>query len=332
MATFAEKAPQLVATAAQIAKIQGAGIECTVLEQATASLIETGYDNWNGGTDLFTLMLEVPIPTYAAIDDRRDELEQSIHRRVSQLVRTETGHRITEVVISPVLADASRPAEPELSPGIAPEDIPSFWQAGFFRLFISHVASQKAPAHRLKEALARYHVAAFVAHDDIEPTKEWQAEIERALRTMDALVAMVAPGFVDSRWCDQEIGMAIGRGKLVVPLRLGADPHGFMGKYQALQVQGLDAAAVAERIVDVLVQHTLSAERMADALIDRFARSSSWDLSKRLMTLLENVPALNASQVAKLVRSIDENVDVGDAWGVPQRIRTLVERVGEKSV
>jgi hypothetical protein len=149
---------------------------------------------------------------------------------------------------------------------------------------------------------------------------------------MDALVAMVAPGFVHSRWCDQEIGIAIGRGKLVVPLRLEADPHGFMGKYQALQVQGLDAVAVAERIVDILMQHALSAERMAEALVDRMVHSPSWDSSKRMMTLLEKAPQLNSSQIARLVRAIDENVDVGEAWGVPQRIRSLVERIGEQQV
>jgi TIR domain len=236
------------------------------------------------------------------------------------------------VVISPILAEGSRPEEPQPSTGISPEDIPSFWQPGFFRLFISHIAAHKASAHRLKEALARFQIAAFVAHDDIEPTREWQAEIERALRTMDALVAMIAPGFLESRWCDQEVGIAIGRGKLILPLKIGADPHGFMGKYQALQVVGLDAPALAEKIVEVLSQNSLSAERMSESLVDRLANSVSWDSSKRTMSLLERSPRLNASQVARLIRAIDENVDVGQAWGVPERIRALVERIGERTV
>ena len=107
MATFPERAGRITATAAQVAKLQGVSLEATVLEQAKASLVETGYDNWNGGTDLFTLMLEVPIPTYAAINHQREELERSIERRVSQVVRTEIGNRISDAVISPVLADES---------------------------------------------------------------------------------------------------------------------------------------------------------------------------------------------------------------------------------
>jgi len=330
MPDFTDRASRIVATAAQIAQLQGASLEATVLQRAGATLVETGYDNWNGGTTFFTLMLAVPIPTYVATDGQRDELEKSIQRRVSELARGELGNSITEVVISPELADESRPAEPLPNLDIPAEEVPSFWEPGFFRLFITHLAANKAEAHRLKEQLAAYQIAAFVAHDDIEPTHEWQTEIERALRTMDALAAIITPDFVRSRWCDQEVGFAIGRSKLVVPLRMGADPHGFLGKYQGLQIANAEASTVAARIFEILSQNSLSAPRMVDSAVDRLAESNTWADAKRNMTLLERVPRLNASQVARLVRAIDENTQVGDAFGVPQRIRTLVGRIGQK--
>ena len=43
-------------------------------------------------------------------------------------------------------------------------------------------------------------------------------EIEAALFSMDALVAVVTPGFVESKWADQEIGVAIGGSLLVIPV------------------------------------------------------------------------------------------------------------------
>jgi hypothetical protein len=329
MAELSERAGSIVATAAQLAQLQGASLEATVLQQARASLVETGYDGWNGGTTFFTLMLEVPIATYAAVDEKREELEKSILRRVSPVVRGEVGNSITEVVISPKLADASRPAEPLPSVDAQTEEVPSFWEPGFFRLFITHLATNKTEAHQLKELLAAYQIAAFVAHDDIEPTREWQAEIERALRTMDALAALITTDFVMSRWCDQEVGIAIGRSKLVVPLRMGADPHGFLGKYQGLQIAGEEPTAVANRVFEILLQNTMSAPRMVDSVVERLAGSNSWADAKRNMTLLERVPRLSASQVARLVLSIDENSQVGEAFGVPQRIRALVSRVGQ---
>lgn len=329
MPTFAERAGPLVAAAAQIARLKGVSLEATVLEKARASLVATGYDNWNGGTDLHTLMLEVPIPTYAAVEDHREELERSIRDRVALLVRKEVGNSITEVVISPVLPETARPVDDTISQSDEGTDLPTFWQPGFFRLFISHASAKKASAHRLKEALAAFRVTAFVAHDDIEPTKEWQAEIERALRTMDSLLAIVTAEFVASRWCDQEVGIAIGRNKLVLPLCAGADPHGFMGKHQGIRVNGLDVNVIAAKVVDALVQNSLSAPRMADALIERLATSNSWQTTKRSMAILEKVPRLNASQVAQLVRTLEENPEVSNAAQVPDKIKSLIARIGE---
>ena len=125
------------------------------------------------------------------------------------------------------------------------------------------------------------------------------------------------------------MGIAIGRGKLVLPLRAGADPHGFMGKYQALQVKGLDPSIVADKVVEILIQHSQSTERMTEALVDRLVASKSFDASKRTIALLEKAHWLNVSQVARLVRAVDENVEVREAWGVPERVRALVTLRGE---
>jgi len=149
---------------------------------------------------------------------------------------------------------------------------------------------------------------------------------------MDALVAILSPGFIQSKWCDQEVGIAIGRGKLVPPLRAGADPHGFMGKTQALQVGASDVSTLAPKLVDILIQHSLSSDRMTEALVDRLVGSSSFESSKRTMSLLEKASRLNSAQVARLVRSTDENVDVREAWGVPQRIKDLVSKLGDSAV
>ncbi len=49
-----------------------------------------------------------------------------------------------------------------------------FWIPGYFRLFLSHLSEFKQKTAALQEALRPYGITAFVAHEDIEPTKEWQ--------------------------------------------------------------------------------------------------------------------------------------------------------------
>jgi len=39
-------------------------------------------------------------------------------------------------------------------------------------------------------------------------------------------------------------------------------------------VQGMDAPLLTERIVEVLLQHSLSSDRMAEALVDRLGQAA----------------------------------------------------------
>lgn len=326
MAEFRERAGSLIRTAQQIAQLRGAMEEAQVLAQSAPTLIETGYDNYDE-TTYYTLTLEIPIPLYAQLEDQRADLEQAIKQRVSHVNRGTPGTAVTEVVISPTLATSTVTAGESTEDGASP--IPGFWAAGHFRLFVSHVSSAKKGAHAVKLGLASYQIAAFVAHDDIEPTKEWQGEIESALRTMDALLAVITPDFISSRWCDQEVGIAMGRNKLVIPLSAGADPYGFLGRYQAVLIEQATTKDIARRLFEILVAHEKSCARMADALIERLATAASWDSAKTSMALLEQCPRLNRDQVARLVRSIDENNQVKSAFGVPSRVGALVARIGQ---
>jgi hypothetical protein len=120
------------------------------------------------------------------------------------------------------------------------------------RLFISHISSERAKAIRLKECLRVYEISGFVAHEDIHPTLEWQAEIERALFHMDAFVAMHTPGFSNSIWTQQEIGVAVGRGVKIISLQMGEDPTGFISRHQALPRRRRTAEEIAGEIFELL--------------------------------------------------------------------------------
>lgn len=134
-----------------------------------------------------------------------------------------------------------------------------------FRLFISHVSKDKAVAHRLREALASYSIAGFVAHDDIEPTSAWEREIERALWTMDAMVAVLTDGFSKSVWCQQEVGFALGRGAKVISFKWGEDPVGFISKEQALPRRNRTAEEIAAEIDRLLAKDSRTTDRLEKA-------------------------------------------------------------------
>jgi hypothetical protein len=133
------------------------------------------------------------------LTDRRD------HEELEKLngALTRAGLRLTDSGITRA-AGGQRPAFGETPTPLWPRD--------HFRLFLSHVSSFKIPTADLRKELLDFNVAGFVAHEDIEPSAEWQREIERALGEMDALVALLTTGFTESRWTSQEVGWAFGRG------------------------------------------------------------------------------------------------------------------------
>lgn len=133
------------------------------------------------------------------------------------------------------------------------------------RLFISHISKDKLKATRLKDCLLPYGISGFVAHEDIHPTLEWQSEIERALHTMDAFIAVHTPGFSASFWTQQEVGFAVGRGVKVISFKMGEDPTGFISKQQALARRDRSAEEIAKEIDQLLSEDPRTAERLKRA-------------------------------------------------------------------
>lgn len=201
---------------------------------------------------------------------------------------------------------------------------PTFWTPGYLRLFVTHVSADKEYAYSLQVALAQFGISAFVAHTDIEPTKAWQDEIELALSTADALVALMTPGFHESRWTDQEIGFAMGRSILIVSVRLGHDPYGFIGKFQALDGQGVQSDATVRRLFDILLQHKRTRTRMKEGLVTLFETSETFQNAKDRMTLLEGISEWPEPLRRRIRDAPQSNNQIGDAFGVPERITQLL--------
>lgn len=151
----------------------------------------------------------------------------------------------------------------------------TFWEPLHFRLFLSHLSTFKVKAGLLQASLRRFGISAFVAHVDIEPTREWMEEIEAGLLSMDALAALLTAGYKDSPWTDQEVGAAIGRGVFVIPVMKGVLPYGFLSKFQGLNAEGKTITAVAEEIFRVLIASPKTRSKMLLCLTETTIQSKT---------------------------------------------------------
>ena len=214
--------------------------------------------------------------------------------------------------------------EPELM--LSKGAMPSFWEDGHFRLFISHLWKNRSFAEEIEAELHHFGISSFIAHRDIEPTQVWQNEIESALATCDAMLALLHPDFHGSNWTDQEIGYGMGRQLLIVTVDLGTTPYGFMGKFQALTGTSGNPTRLAGRLFDILRQHARTQRKTAEAAVHFFAESPSFDEAKRRMALLEELEYWDDGMTAKAGSALEDNNQIADAWTVPHRLERLIQK------
>ncbi|HTV40480.1 MAG TPA: toll/interleukin-1 receptor domain-containing protein [Candidatus Sulfotelmatobacter sp.] len=312
----------VVATLLELFRAQGNRIACDVLENAKARIEETGYDNWDGGTFMFTLFLELPMKVFAHVESDVQKMEKLIAGKFAKVLPADGNQWLQEVAIRPVLEDPAK----TLTPKVTPADVEHLWTPGMLRLFLSHVSKHKVAVSKLKRELRKYGVSSFVAHEDIEPSLEWQSEIELALRSMHALVALLTPEFHESKWTDQEVGIALGKGTLVIAVTLGLDPYGFIGKVQGLPGSLDDPASLASSIVDLLLKHKGTIDKMQEALIVGLEKASSFDAAKVVTKKISGLRHISTAQLDRMQAAVKSNGQVSGCYGAPERIQQIVQR------
>jgi hypothetical protein len=317
-ATFPRPVCEITATLIDLYRHQNQPEVAELIASANAYLEVTDFDNWNGGTRTWALRLDVPVPLFASVYPRLSEIETSITERLRYLARLCPNDPIGDVTVSPLAPGVVR-ATPQLVP--SESDVSHIWRDRPFRLFLSHVSSHRVAVSELKLELAMYGIAAFVAHEDIEPSREWQMEIELALRSMHALAALFTPDFHGSFWTDQEVGWALGRGVLALPIKLGTGPYGLAGKVQAVPGDLEHPKPLAKSIATALLGNPKTRAEMKRALVHAFADSDCYATAKILAELVIAVTDFADEQKAALHKACSENGQVRGARGVSEAIR-----------
>ena len=250
------------------------------------------------GRELQSRMSYADIDIYmAACDVDTSKQTSNINSKwvyVKELLADEPDAKVLEIA-DELEVEHDYAATPEVSIADA-----TFWKPGLLRLFLSHTHHHKETTARLQQVLWQYGISGFVAHEDIEPTKEWLLEIEKGLFSMDALDAILTPEFNSSHWTDHEVGVAVGRGILVIPIRKGLNPYGFIGKYQGYQAAAKTIGDVAKAIFDILAANPKTKSRLADAIVGKVLASKAADEYRHWLELLiefDGAPARHLEQI-----------------------------------
>jgi hypothetical protein len=325
---FPQSTEAIIESLIQIFKHQNKLETVNVLENAEAEIEETDYDNWDGGTFYYTLSLGIPLKLFAYLESRIDQFEEAITKKLSSVLRDTGNQHLNRVVITPILAN---PATNRIVPKPTEDDVGRIWRPNSFRLFLSHDSNYKSEISAFKDELEIYRILGFVAHEDIEPTKEWENEIFLALNSAHALAAFLTPDFHKSKWTDQEVGVALGRGLLVIPIDLGVDPYGFMAKKQAMRGSFERSEQLAIDLAVVLLKYATTSKPMCEVLVRAFEKASSFINARKVSQMIISTNNFTQEQLSKIQQACNNNDQVAKSFGVPETIENYLDTQGFKT-
>ena len=307
-----------------------------VIVNASIIVKEHWDDDWNGREVGHAVFLTIPESIYIQYVDKKDVIQSAICQDLNK-INSIQGEYISTVFMEfpqntdPLWREQSGVMFTDKKRLVQEKVQDRLWEQGYYRLFLSHKTEDKVEAAKLKADLRQYGVSCFVAHEDIHPTKEWQNEIENALFSMDALVALMTKGFHDSDWTDQEVGIAIGRGVPIISVKLGRDPYGFIGKYQALKCSWAESPL---EIAKLLINN----EKMKEAYIQALSACHSFNGGNALADLLPYLNNLTPVQVSTIIDIYNTNGQIRSSYGFNGRkprsygdgLATHLERITNK--
>lgn len=94
----------LLGTVARLFAKDGSTKEVAILANASATIEQTDYDNWNGGTYKFAIYLQIPHWLYSQVESEMKEIEKHILEKIHPILLSYPNEDINEVLITPALA------------------------------------------------------------------------------------------------------------------------------------------------------------------------------------------------------------------------------------
>jgi len=290
---------------------------------------EVSYDNWDGGTAGHALVffLEEDVLQKIINFETQKEICKKLEDDFQECSRSLQGEFVENVVIE--LYDENdlecrRSIKPFNQPIINPDTL-SVWRPGHIRLFISHRDEYKRPASELGLALEGYGISSFAAHDTIEPMEKWQHIIRKSLQSMEIMLVFITDGFFESYWTNQEVGVALGRGIPIIPVKMQkCDPCGFINDTQALIGDLENPAATVDGIYKLLVEKLGQEERIRKATVQAFVDSSDFDEAGRRFNRLQAIRSVSEADIQQIIEAFSSNENLYKAWYLNNKHNRLV--------
>lgn len=194
-------------------------------------------------------------------------------------------------------------------------------------IFLSYSSKDKVVAGEIKSQLDDFGLEAFLAHEDIAPSLEWQEVILQRLESCNIFIPLISQNFKESDWTNQEAGIAFSKRNLIIPLSLGGiAPYGFIGKYQALQVKTKHIEDTCAEIIETIKKHDRFKSVLQELTIKSFLNSNSFIDAKTKSQPLMLFDNFTPEQVNRILEGSIKNEQIWASFGARPNLKELIKK------
>lgn len=187
---------------------------------------------------------------------------------------------------------------------------------GSFRLFVSRRDQDGHAVQGLIREIENCGISCLLSNAHPNVARTWSPETRSKLNAMQAMLALVTDDFEEDAFCNQEIGVALGKGVPIIALSVGeAPPPGFISGCKTLRGPIDDPESAASQLFALIMESSGQDDRsiLLDGLLDAFLSASSFIDAIALFKLLDShVTQLDASQEARFVGEFKKNDQLYD--------------------
>jgi len=178
-------------------------------------------------------------------------------------------------------------------------------------------------------------VRAFLAHEDIEPSEEWDEKIIEELTSCDVFVVVLSGESKSSHYVNQEVGFALARGVLFLPLKHPLNPWGFMSSIQGMELETKQVYAKSgiETYVDfhstaiAMIENIMNREEFHStirrSILRGLRKSSNVVETAAKVRLLRTCESFEDAEAEDIVKSVLGNENVSKSFAVPALMKRL---------
>jgi len=206
--TISQDIEGLLRTLAQIYAMQGSRREVSILAKSKPEVAQTDYDNWNGGTYGYRLILRLPAAHYAQVESERAQIEQDMLQRMEPLLRGYLNESINEVLLTLEIENDENWRK-NATRWLEKSDAGSLRigaRKASFDVFISHASEDKELLVRpLAIALAQHGFKVWYDEFELKIGDSLSKSIDHGLANSSYGIVVLSRAFFSKNWPQYEL-------------------------------------------------------------------------------------------------------------------------------